>query len=127
MEEMLEKEAAPAEKPTKKRTKKKAAPAETVQPDTAAAEEKAAESTPAAPAAGEEQTEKPRRRLPRPVYHTVYHVEQALYADRDAERPILRRVDEGNLRFDLFRCAVIGAAVLGASAVCAALLFRHNE
>lgn len=127
MEEMLEKEAAPAEKTKKKRTKKKAAPAETVQPDTAAAEEMAAESTPDAPAQPEAPAEKPRRRLPHPVYHTVYHVEQALYADRDAERPILRRVDEGNLRFDLLRCAAVGAAVLGVAAVCAAFLLRHDE
>lgn len=125
MEEMLEKEAAPAEKTKKKRSKKnKPAPAEKVQPAPAAPAEDPAQQGEAAPAAAP--AEKPRR-LPHPVYHTVYHVEQALYADRDAERPILRRVDEGNLRFDLLRCAAVGAAVLGVAAVCAVLLGRRGE
>ena len=61
------------------------------------------------------------RRLPHPVYKTVFSVTQELYESPRSEKPLLSRTVNGRLRIDLLRALCLGTLALSAAAVAALL------
>lgn len=64
----------------------------------------------------------------RPIYKTVYSVEEALYESPDAKEPICSRRMQGRFSIDLVRAALLGAlAAVTATALAVAMACDHGD
>lgn len=69
--------------------------------------------------------QKPKKRLRRPVYKTVFHVTEELYESPAAKEPMYAHTVSGRFRIDLLRTLCIGTALLSAITL-AGLLSRDR-